>query len=403
MTGQYNMAQSYLHTHFFNPDTNSLDGFRIWQKCVELEKQGQMTISYGVGEMAGLALATYSRDYQFSHFCVEWDPFVENCRGVVFDLNTPNHDVVALGLIKLFNYGEGDIHYPSPQAANDGIVACYEKVDGSLGLLFFHDGKWKLTTRGGLNSDIAAIGSKILAAHVKGDFSCFDPEYTYLFEIVYPDNQIVVKYDVSELVYIARRHNRTGRIAYPHSDRPLNLPMRTVRQFVNLQTIDDTRGFINQFTGAQMEGSVVHYADGSAFKIKSEDYLRIHRARSRLTFNRVLESFQQGKSMEFKKTIEEELWPMFDAFYDDIARQVSQHVTNICLYAEMVCEQLGRNLLNDPSSARRELALAINTNDLIPKTYKRFVFLRFDGKLTVEKIAQKLDIKPTKTSDDIID
>lgn len=100
----------------------------IRNECLDHVARGNMTVSVGKDNMAGLELYTYSREYQYGNFATHWDEFIENTRGIVFDVQTMDEPrVVALGLIKLFNYGEGDIHYPSPDAT---IVGCVEKVDG---------------------------------------------------------------------------------------------------------------------------------------------------------------------------------------------------------------------------------------------------------------------------------
>lgn len=382
---------NYLYENFYDPEADCLNGDLIWNRCAKLVNEGNMTRSTGTGEMDGLVLFTYSREYQFGNFAKQWDPFVEHTRGVVFDTKTEFIEVVALGLIKLFNYGEGEIHYPSPGAT---VVGCVEKVDGSLGMLFHHNGVWKLTTRGGLNGDIALYGKKILDRQTNGDYTCFDPRYTYLFEIVYPDNQIVVDYKgKEELVYIARRHNRTGELIYHHNDKGIVLPkdVRTVRTFPPLKTIEEIRLMINQEKGLDQEGSVTHFSDGSAFKVKGEDYLRIHRAKAHLTFNRVLESIRDWKALDYKKSLEEELWPDFDRIHDDIMRQCAQHMANIQTYYRIAMDSIGLGDLN-----RKTFALAVQQTDLIPQEYKRFMFLRLDNKVTVAHIIQMLDIKPTK-------
>ncbi len=379
---------NYLYENFYDPKTNALDGRRLLTRINEEAAKGNMTISAGKGEMAGLILATYSREYQFGNFANQWDPFIEHTRGIVLDIGTPDTiecPVVALGLIKLFNYGEGEIHYPSPDAT---IVGCVEKVDGSLGLLFHHNGAWKLTTRGGLNSDIAVYGKKILDRQLDGDYKRFDPKYTYLFEIVYPDNQIVVDYKgKEELVYIARRNNRTGELIYHHNDNVvLHSGIRFARTMPPPKTLEEIRALINQHKGIDQEGVVTHFSDGSAFKVKGEDYLRIHRAKAHLTFNRVLEAIRDGNALEYKKSLEEELWSDFDRMSDSILQQCAQHMSNIATWYSTL--PLADN--------RKDFAMTVLQSTLIPQDYKRFMFLKHDGKLTVANIIQMLDIKPTK-------
>ena len=69
-------------------------------------------------------------------------------------------------------------------------------VHNSLGICFHHHNKWHLTTRGSLNSDIGVEGQKILDDVLSYEIGVsLDPHRTYLFEIIAPICQIVVKYN----------------------------------------------------------------------------------------------------------------------------------------------------------------------------------------------------------------
>ena len=51
-----------------------------------------------------------------------------------------------------------------------------------------------LATRGSFSSDQALVGTDILHEQYLQQGYEFDPRYTYLFEILYPENRIVVDY-----------------------------------------------------------------------------------------------------------------------------------------------------------------------------------------------------------------
>jgi len=80
-------------------------------------------------------------------------------------------------------------------------------MDGSLGIGYMLDGTWRVATRGAFTSDQAVWATEWLA----GRPACVWPEgYTPLFEIVYAENQIVVKYERSELVLLTLVRIETG-------------------------------------------------------------------------------------------------------------------------------------------------------------------------------------------------
>jgi hypothetical protein len=112
--------------------------------------------------------------------------------------------IVARPFAKFFNYG-------TPQAvipAEPFVVT--EKIDGSLGILYYLDGEPHIATRGSFTSEQAARARRCCASYEIE----WTPGTTPLFEIVYPENRIVVDYgDRRELVLLAAIDHATGRDA----------------------------------------------------------------------------------------------------------------------------------------------------------------------------------------------
>jgi RNA ligase len=81
-------------------------------------------------------------------------------------------------------------------------------MDGSLGILYKVDGKPYLATRGSFVSDQAVAGTAMLHERY-GDYE-FEDGFTYLFEIIYPENRIVIDYkgmsDLSCVTSSSARH-----------------------------------------------------------------------------------------------------------------------------------------------------------------------------------------------------
>ena len=128
-----------------------------------------------------------------------WTPETLICRGLILD---EVGDVVARGFSKFFNY-------PSPQTMSIPVepFVVTEKIDGSLGILYYLDGQAFIATRGSFTSRQALEGTAMLREqeieHVEG--------VTPLFEVVYPENRIVVDYgDRRELTLLAAICNETG-------------------------------------------------------------------------------------------------------------------------------------------------------------------------------------------------
>ena len=144
-----------------------------------------------------LTIWNYSPKVQYEKL---WDDITLQCRGLV---TNSKGDIVARPFKKFFNYEE---HKPEDIPNENYIV--YEKMDGSLGILFNYENEWILATRGSFTSPQAIKGKEILDRH---DISAWRKDNTYLFEIIYPENRIVVDYKGEEkLVVLGAFHTETG-------------------------------------------------------------------------------------------------------------------------------------------------------------------------------------------------
>lgn len=89
----------------------------------------------------------------------------------------------------------------------------FEKLDGSLIIVFHHRRRWWATTKGEFNSDQARWAQAQLE---HSDLSALTSGSTYLFEAVHPGNRIIVRYDQPALVLLAA-YNQDGReLEYEH-------------------------------------------------------------------------------------------------------------------------------------------------------------------------------------------
>lgn len=98
---------------------------------------------------------------------------------------------------KFFNYGE-----KQHKALDSDPFTVLEKLDGSLGIWFCYNKSWMMATRGSFISEQARVGQDM--AYEYGLQTKCDPSKTYCFEILYPQNKLVVDYKGRrELVLLA--------------------------------------------------------------------------------------------------------------------------------------------------------------------------------------------------------
>ena len=144
--------------------------------------------------------------YNYSHTCQfsrVWNDVTLQCRGLILDADM---NIVSRPFSKFFNLEE---HPRSDVRFSKKDFQVFEKLDGSLGILYPTGTRYAIATRGSFTSDQALRASMLLQERYV-DFVP-EPGYTYLFEIIYPDNRIVVDYGgVEGLVFLCAVDNVTG-------------------------------------------------------------------------------------------------------------------------------------------------------------------------------------------------
>ncbi|MCR5022699.1 T4 RnlA family RNA ligase, partial [Ruminococcus sp.] len=226
------------------------------------------------------------------------DPLVCEARGIIIDIE--HQMVVCRPFDKFFNVQE---QYAADIDWNTARVL--EKIDGSLIKLYWHNGKWVFATSSTCDAVEASVaGYKgityrdvIMRADNYGKifFNDLDKGCTYLFELVSPMTQVVIKYDKTTLYYLAARDNTTGEEVdfEPES-------FRKPRSF-SLKTIDECLEAavkLNKDSKADLtdEGFVVVDGKHNRIKIKSPAYIALHRVATNKVFTakRMIDLFLQG-------------------------------------------------------------------------------------------------------------
>jgi hypothetical protein len=118
-----------------------------------------------------LSIYNYTRKTQYEKL---WDNITKSCRGLILD-NQGN--VIAKSFDKFFNLEE-----LSPTEIPNEEFEVYEKLDGSLLVVFWYEGKWIVASRGSFTSDQAKKGIELLK---KYNTDIMFRHLTYCFEIIY--------------------------------------------------------------------------------------------------------------------------------------------------------------------------------------------------------------------------
>jgi RNA ligase len=181
-------------------------------------------------------------------------------------------NVVARPFKKFFNIEEGK-HTPTEE------FEVFEKMDGSLGIVFKYNNEVIYATRGSFASDQAKW---MVNYGNQNNFKDILVEgFTYLFEIIYDDNRIVVKYDYEDLVLLGMINTETGYEVDLYGDgvdvrlKNLinNLGFKVVKKYDGINDYSVLKEMIKD----DEEGFVVRFSNGDRMKVKGEEYLRLHK------------------------------------------------------------------------------------------------------------------------------
>ena len=212
--------------------------------------------------------------FNYTNYCAVsrgWNAATLIARGLILRGN----QVVGLGFPKFFNHDE---HFSIAGFYPSGNYRIVEKMDGSLGICFFDEvtRKWMVSTRGSLHSPQAGWATAHLRKQVGLGLE-LDEFSTYLTEIIYPQNRIVVDYgeDRTGLTFLGGYDNTTyksfseiPRDAMNYLHMPKVLEDSITPEFVIEHVLPDLPW--NQ------EGYVVEYDSGERIKLKGKDYCFVH-------------------------------------------------------------------------------------------------------------------------------
>ena len=260
-----------------------------------------------------LTIWNYSPKVQYERL---WDEITVQCRGLV---TNSKGEIVARPFTKFFNYEE-----LTPEEIPNEYFDVYEKMDGSLGILFNYQGEWVLSTRGSFTSPQSIKGRELLE---KYDYNRLHSDYTYLFEIIYSENRIVCVYDFEDLVLLGVIHTETGDEVNIHYTDNEDVRLKNMLNNLNFKivTLYKTWGegydILKKEISKDKEGYVIRFKNGFRMKIKGEEYVRLHRIITNISNRDIWEYLKDGRPLD------DILDKVPDEFYDWVKQTKEELLT----------------------------------------------------------------------------
>lgn len=196
-------------------------------------------------------------------------------------------------------------------------------VHNSMGLTYFHNKELKIATRGSFNSDQAIWATNFLK---RKKINGFNPDYTYIFEIIYKENRIVTDYGNFEgLILLTAIDLKDWReLSREEVEREAKIIEVPLVQCHSFNSIDEILDEISDWDTLD-EGFVVKFKSGYRIKIKSKKYLEVCRIVQGMTplamwghmeNGIVSRDFMEAVPEEFRDQLEE-LAAKFESIYAD--------------------------------------------------------------------------------------
>ena len=230
------------------------------------------------------------------------EPLVQQCRGIIMD-SDDQWKIVARPFDKFFNIGD-----PNAAKVDWRTAKVQEKLDGSLMVLYSYQSKWY----------VATTGTPDASGEVNGfDFTFkelfwrvfFDKKYrlpedhslTYMFELMTPYNQVVVRHPQDRLVLLGVRQTQTG--LFEPLRKFESLGYEIVRQ-LEWKRLDELAKF-EGINPMEFEGYVISDTEGKMVKLKHPGYVVAHQLKGSFSPRMVIEAVRSGDYAEIVATFPE--------------------------------------------------------------------------------------------------
>lgn len=315
---------------------------------------------------ADLLIWNYTQYCQFDRL---WTDETMMARGLITDLEG---NIVARPFKKFFNLEEYGTSIPLELPIEKFYIQ--EKFDGSLGILYWIGDEPFLATRGSFVSEQAVKGTEMLR---KFNFLHeLRRDVTYLFEIIYPENRIVVNYEQEQLPLLAVIETETGKDLDIYEE---------CGEFPFAGYIDGITDYrkLKEKQEDNKEGFVIRFESGLRVKMKFEEYVRLHRLVTGVNARSIWDLVRNNQPFE----------ELLDRVPDEFYKWVKDTRDNLKREYEVI-EVIAQHIFDEVKSleTRKEQAVKI-MSDPEDRQYSGIVFHMLDKK-PYEEIIWKM-LKPS--------
>lgn len=320
----------------------------------------------------GLWVYKYTKQTQYEK---TWCDIAMQMRGIVLNASGT---VVAKSFDKFFNLEE---HIQNGDILPKGNFEVFDKLDGSLINLFYWNNEWIFVSSGSFESEQVKWAKEIFEEKYTYDFLNFN--FTYSFELIHPENQIVCDYgDRKELILLSVfdcsfNHERIKELPYSDAVFISNLIGCNHAKRYEYNNLN----FLKDVIGDGKEGFVVRFQNGFRLKVKSEKYVALHFIATQLSNKIIWEHLKDGGNIRHIYNIApDETFEYIDSIVEDLRIRFSEIQT-----ATHVVYQ---DIINKTSTRKEFAEKAINYREI-----SCLLFMLYDGKNIDQTIWKMIEPK----------
>ena len=245
-----------------------------------------------------------------------WNQYLEECRGTIVD---KDFNVIQRPFTKIYNYG---VEKQAPVLPDDTEITAFEKINGFMVAVTWHDEKLLVSTTGSVESPFVDMAMEYINQVEDGmETMCeFYNGYTWLFECCHPNDPHIIQQEPGLYLLGCRRKSwgpeslvvldecaTLGYVEAFNTYRGVNV-VKAPKMFHT--TIGELKKMVKS---VRHEGFVFYTASGVAAKIKSPYYLMAKWVARNPNTDKLMDL-----KNDIKERIEEEFYPLVDKIRENI-------------------------------------------------------------------------------------
>lgn len=355
------IKRRFIKDPLYHPAT-TMSFNKLYKGLMERVDNGYINVQRGLG----LEIFSYSKSCVYEG---AWDKFTLAARGLILSPYFKDKRIVALTFPKFFNLGEVSTKLPNLP------FTVLEKLDGSLGIIFYWRGKWNVATKGSFQSDQAVWATKWLNQNIA--LEQLDTNLTYLAEIIYHRNKIVVNYNFEGLGLLGGYDLTTGLEVFNAKYTWYATSGCLQPKTYHYDSLDDMLE-VAETLDVNQEGFVVRFLNGYRIKIKGDEYCRVHRLISNCTPLAIWDMMRNLDNLDIiRKDLPEEHQKDFDNIRALLQMKFDDYVKTIKYFYEdtkkLSDKDLGLKLkhgLSDTPKIAKAFIFACRKKDFLTEVYE---------------------------------